>query len=152
MHCEERALNVLEEMSGNNPFHCYHLSFVVLFLWCVVCTILTYTSTANADQEAAATNNSSGSNSKESVSTRSKLPIDPAHFSDKVDWGTFYDPQSIFCGQFDCYKILALDYETEPTTKDITRNYRALGRHWHPDKNKEKGAKERFVVSLFGYA
>ncbi len=137
-------------MSGNNPFPCYHLSLVVLFLWCMVCTILTFP-TANADPEAAATNNSSGNNNKESVTTRTKLPIDPAHFSDKVDWGTFYDPQSIFCGQFDCYKILALDYENEPTTKDITRNYRALGRHWHPDKNKEKGAKERFVVSNFGF-
>jgi hypothetical protein len=125
-----------------------------LIVWCILCTVLTNSSSSADTQEvgsgsasASSTNNSSGSNSRES--TRTKL--DPAHFTDKVDWGTFYDPQSIFCGQFDCYKILALNYENGPTTKDITRNYRALGRHWHPDKNKDKGAKERFVVSdVFG--
>jgi hypothetical protein len=67
------------------------------------------------------------------------------------DWGTYYDPQNIFCGDFDCYKILGFDYESFgkkiPDTKVITKRYRALSREWHPDKSKHKHAKERFVVS-----
>jgi len=142
-------------MRGSNwfPLPFYHLSLVLLIVWCILCTVLTNSSSSADTQEvgsgsasASSTNNSSGSNRE---STRTKL--DPAHFTDRVDWGTFYDPQSIFCGQFDCYKILALNYENEPTTKEITRNYRALGRHWHPDKNKEKGAKERFVKIVRAY-
>lgn len=67
------------------------------------------------------------------------------------DWGSFYDPNNIFCGKFDCYKILCFDYETwgsdPPTLKAITQSYRNLSRKWHPDKNKAKGAREKFVVS-----
>ena len=67
------------------------------------------------------------------------------------DWGTYYDPHSIFCGKFDCYKILGFDYEefgkSPPDTKVITKRYRGLSRYWHPDKNKQKGAKDKFVVS-----
>jgi hypothetical protein len=137
-------------MRGNTWFHLpfYRLSLVLWMVWCILTIVLINSSSADTQEvgsgsaSASSTSSSSGSNKE---STRTK--IDPAHFTDKVDWGTFYDPQSIFCGQFDCYKILALNYENDPTTKDITRNYRALGRHWHPDKNKEKGAKERFVVS-----
>jgi len=87
----------------------------------------------------------------ESKTNNSKFQLDPVHYTDQVDWGSFYDPQSIFCGEFDCYKILALNYGTDPSTKEITRNYRALGRYWHPDKNKEKGAKERFVKIARAY-
>lgn len=65
------------------------------------------------------------------------------------DWGTYYDPQKIFCGKYDCYKILGFDYESfgaqKPDTKTITKRYRALSREWHPDKSKHKNAKERFV-------
>lgn len=66
-----------------------------------------------------------------------------------TDWGTYYDPKSIFCGNFDCYKILGFDFEDygSPDPKEITKRYRALGREWHPDKSKHKEAKERFVVS-----
>ena len=70
---------------------------------------------------------------------------------DEDDWGSFYDPNKVFCGKFDCYKILGFDYETwgahPPTLKEITKSYRALSRKWHPDKNKAKGAREKFVVS-----
>ena len=62
------------------------------------------------------------------------------------DWGSFYDPKGVFCGEFDCYKILGLDHYDKPTTKDITKNFRSLSRVWHPDKNRQKGAKDRFVV------
>lgn len=65
--------------------------------------------------------------------------------ANEEDWGTFYDPQEVFCGKFDCYKILGLDYDDKPTTKEITKNFRSLSRIWHPDKNSQKGAKERFV-------
>jgi fructokinase len=34
-----------------------------------------------------------------------------------------------------------------PTLKAITKSYRNLSRKWHPDKNKAKGAREKFVVS-----
>lgn len=72
---------------------------------------------------------------------------------DHYDWGTYYDPKNIFCGQYDCYKILGFDYESygreKPTTKTITKRYRALSREWHPDKSKHKDAKERFVVRDF---
>jgi len=64
-------------------------------------------------------------------------------------WGTFYDPQSVFCGDYDCYKILGFDHETwgdsPPDSKLITRSYRSLSRRWHPDKNRGKQAKDRFV-------
>jgi DnaJ family protein C protein 25 len=71
---------------------------------------------------------------------------------DHLDWGTYYDPQNIFCGKYDCYKILGLDYEEydakkKPDKQIITKRYRALSREWHPDKSKHKNAKERFVVS-----
>lgn len=81
--------------------------------------------------------------------------LDPKLLDDKADWGTFYDPKDIFCGKYDCYKILGFDFRTfytnRPTTKEITKNYRALSRHWHPDKNSKKGAKERFVKIARAY-
>eukprot|EP00560_Eucampia_antarctica_P000070 CAMPEP_0197832938 /NCGR_PEP_ID=MMETSP1437-20131217/17015_1 /TAXON_ID=49252 ORGANISM="Eucampia antarctica, Strain CCMP1452" /NCGR_SAMPLE_ID=MMETSP1437 /ASSEMBLY_ACC=CAM_ASM_001096 /LENGTH=426 /DNA_ID=CAMNT_0043436619 /DNA_START=63 /DNA_END=1343 /DNA_ORIENTATION=- len=65
------------------------------------------------------------------------------------NWGTYYDPKGIFCGDYDCFRILGFCYEewgkTPPTTKQITQSYRKMGRVWHPDKNTMKGAKERFV-------
>jgi DnaJ family protein C protein 25 len=65
------------------------------------------------------------------------------------DWGSYYDPQAIFCGKFDCYKILGFDYESyrsaKPDKKVITQRYRKLSREWHPDKSKHKNAKDRFV-------
>lgn len=72
-----------------------------------------------------------------------------------MDWGTFYDPKSMFCGKYDCYKILGFDYFTfdkvQPTHKDITKSYRSLSRRFHPDKNRAEGAKERFVMIARAY-
>jgi len=74
---------------------------------------------------------------------------------DEDDWGSFYDPNKVFCGKFDCYKILGFDHETwgshPPTLKEITKSYRALSRKWHPDKNKAKGAREKFVAIAKAY-
>jgi len=71
------------------------------------------------------------------------------------DWGSFYDPNNVFCGKFDCYKILRFDHETwgssPPSLKDITKSYRNLSRKWHPDKNKAKGAREKFVAIAKAY-
>jgi DnaJ homolog subfamily C member 25 len=71
------------------------------------------------------------------------------------DWGSYYDPQNVFCGKFDCYKILGFDYESfgnvKPDTKMITKRYRALSREWHPDKSKHKNAKSRFVKIARAY-
>ena len=75
---------------------------------------------------------------------------DTFNAKDHTDWGSYYDPKNIFCGRYDCYKILGFDYENygkeKPSTKIITKRYRALSREWHPDKSKHKDAKERFVV------
>jgi curved DNA-binding protein CbpA len=70
-----------------------------------------------------------------------------------TDWGTYHDPQNIFCGKYDCYRILGFDYETfgSPDYKVITQHYRALSREWHPDKSKHKDAKERFVKIARAY-
>lgn len=62
-----------------------------------------------------------------------------------IDWGTFYDPRGVFCGKNDCYKILGLDYDDKPSRKEITKHFRSQSLIWHPDKNRNKGAKERFV-------
>lgn len=65
------------------------------------------------------------------------------------NWGTYYDPSNIFCGKYDCYKILGFDYESwgksPPDKKDITQSYRTLSKRWHPDKNKDRGANDRFM-------
>jgi curved DNA-binding protein CbpA len=72
-----------------------------------------------------------------------------------TDWGSYYDPQNVFCGKFDCYKILGFDYESfgrsPPDTKTITKRYRSLSREWHPDKNKRRDAKARFVKIARAY-
>jgi hypothetical protein len=50
-----------------------------------------------------------------------------------ADWGRYYDPQNIFCGQYDCYKILELDYESfgyqqaAPTPKEIWQRWPGPG-------------------------
>ncbi|KAL9183570.1 hypothetical protein ACHAXT_004426 [Thalassiosira profunda] len=71
------------------------------------------------------------------------------------DWGSFYDPNNVFCGKYDCYKILGFDHMTwgsdPPSLKDITKSYRSLSRRWHPDKNKTKGAREKFVAIAKAY-
>jgi len=74
-----------------------------------------------------------------------------------MGWGTFYDPKGEFCGDYDCYKILGFNYEDYidsprgPPMKEITKNYRALSREWHPDKNQARGADEIFVKIAKAY-
>ena len=81
-----------------------------------------------------------------------EAPKDDFDVKSHFDWGTYYDPKSIFCGEYDCYGILGFDFESfnneKPTQKMITKRYRSLSRHWHPDKSKHKDAKERFVVRV----
>lgn len=71
------------------------------------------------------------------------------------NWGSYYDPQGVFCGKYDCYKILGFDYESfgkvKPSTREITKRYRQLSREWHPDKSKHKNAKDRFVKIARAY-
>ena len=72
-----------------------------------------------------------------------------------TEWGSYYDPKNIFCGNYDCYRILGFDYDSfgksPPDTKVITKRYRRLGRIWHPDKSTMKNAKERFVKIARAY-
>ena len=81
-----------------------------------------------------------------------EAPKDTFDVKSHFDWGTYYDPKNVFCGKYDCYGILGFDYESfaqeKPTQKQITKRYRALSRHWHPDKSKHPEAKERFQVRL----
>lgn len=74
-----------------------------------------------------------------------KVEPDTTDTSEEEDWGSFYDPRDVFCGENDCYKILGLDHTTNPDTREITKSFRTLSRIWHPDKNRKKGAKEKFV-------
>ena len=103
---------------------------------------------------------SSSSASTEEVPIKEETQSPKLKQSDKScpssdDWGSFYDPNNIFCGKFDCYKILGFDYEhwgsSPPTLKEITKSYRSLSRLCHPDKNKAKGARENFVVIAKAY-
>eukprot|EP00339_Tiarina_fusa_P017837 CAMPEP_0117007774 /NCGR_PEP_ID=MMETSP0472-20121206/7534_1 /TAXON_ID=693140 ORGANISM="Tiarina fusus, Strain LIS" /NCGR_SAMPLE_ID=MMETSP0472 /ASSEMBLY_ACC=CAM_ASM_000603 /LENGTH=398 /DNA_ID=CAMNT_0004709639 /DNA_START=309 /DNA_END=1505 /DNA_ORIENTATION=- len=93
---------------------------------------------------------------EDSASTPETTPAEDAfNAQDHMDWGSYYDPQNVFCGQYDCYKILGFDYEEfgkeKPDTKVITKRYRSLSREWHPDKSKHKDAKERFVKIARAY-
>lgn len=81
----------------------------------------------------------------------SAIPDDDDKEKEKLDfpeekWGTYYDPNNIFCGQYDCYKILGFDYYAySPDKKEITQSYRSLSKKWHPDKTKDSNAEERFM-------
>eukprot|EP00980_Cylindrotheca_fusiformis_P011876 scaffold2828_cov126-Cylindrotheca_fusiformis.AAC.2 len=92
-----------------------------------------------------------------SPSADESIPVKEDSFNpkDHTDWGSYYDPQNIFCGKYDCYSILGFDYEefgsNRPSTKEITKRYRSLSRAWHPDKSKHKDAKERFVKIARAY-
>lgn len=101
---------------------------------------------------------STDSNPKSAEDSKAKKPSDEEGDNFDVtneDWGTYYDPQNVFCGKYDCYKILGFDYESwgkeKPTTKLITKRYRRLSREWHPDKSKHKNAKEKFVKIARAY-
>jgi DnaJ family protein C protein 25 len=64
-------------------------------------------------------------------------------------WGSYYDPSNVFCGKYDCYKILGFDHEqwgrSPPDKNDLTQSYRMLSKRWHPDKNKDRNANDRFM-------
>ena len=53
---------------------------------------------------------------------------------DDFDRGSYYDPSNIFCGQYDCYKILGFDYESwgksPPNKKELTQSYRQMSKTW----------------------
>ena len=53
-----------------------------------------------------------------------------------------HDPWKKFCGAVLCYDIL--EVAEEATEDAIKKSYRKLAREWHPDKNPEKGAREKF--------
>ena len=115
-------------------------AYYTILLCLLVATLLSPT---NAEET---TTTSSSSSSTTTTSSRPQKPINP-----DTDWGSFYDPKNVFCGKYDCYKILGFDYLTwgndPPSHKEITKSYRSLSRQWHPDKNKARGAREKFVVS-----
>lgn len=92
----------------------------------------------------------------ETKATETQPEEDAFDPKEHTDWGTYHDPQNVFCGKFDCYKILGFDYEsfgsTPPSRKEITQRYRTLSRVWHPDKNKKnKDAKQKFVKIARAY-
>ena len=95
-------------------------------------------------------NNNSNVNNRQARPLAKEVPQDTFDVKSHFEWGTYYDPKSVFCGKYDCYGILGFDYESfaseKPTHKMITKRYRALSRHWHPDKSKHPDAKERFQV------
>jgi len=113
---------------------------------------------AAAEGEAEGSASSSSQGKDEDMRNRKlarEAPKDDFDVKSHFDWGTYYDPKGIFCGEYDCYGILGFDYEKfnneKPTQKIITKRYRALSRHWHPDKSKHKDAKERFVKIARAY-
>lgn len=99
------------------------------------------TNHVNADEAAAEQNETTTQNDKPKEEEKAEFP--------EHKWGTYYDPQNIFCGKHDCYKILGFDYEewgrAAPSKKELTQSYRTMSKIWHPDKNKDKGAKKRFM-------
>ena len=130
----------------------------------------TTTTTASDDSSSSTTTSSSskGNNNgqeeqqqKAKTQEENELPRRPKEVlednfdASSRDWGSYYDPKNIFCGKYDCYKILGFDYDAfgknPPDTKIITKRYRKLSREWHPDKSKHRDAKERFVKIARAY-
>lgn len=120
------------------------------------CLILTSGSAASEEKSPEPENETvaapPATSSSDNETPKSQQPdFDPSN----TNWGSYYDPQNVFCGKFDCYRILGFDYEAfgkvPPDTRDITKRYRALSREWHPDKSKHRDAKERFVKIVRAY-
>jgi hypothetical protein len=53
-----------------------------------------------------------------------------------------HDPWKKFCGKTLCYDVL--EVAEDATESEIKKSYRKLAREWHPDKNPEYGAREKF--------
>ncbi|GKY99749.1 hypothetical protein MPSEU_000928800 [Mayamaea pseudoterrestris] len=123
--------------------------------WLVIA--LTIVSAVTAEGETASSSASPPADSSSEGNAESTPPKKAARTYDfdieNTDWGTYHDPQGVFCGKYDCYKILGFDYENfgSPQQKIITQHYRSLSRHWHPDKSKHPEAKERFVKIARAY-
>jgi len=136
---------------------CRRISFafallaVVFAISCTLAFAQEGSSGAGSDEDGGASATTTASDSSATNNADSPPPkvkrAEPS--GNEADWGSFYDPNKVFCGKYDCYKILGWDHETwgnnPPSLKDITKSYRNLSRKWHPDKNKAKGAREKFV-------
>lgn len=140
----------------------YFLKAILLLALCLAGTVFVL-SDENASpppkEEESANSDGAASDGNPKVESRAarplakEVPLDTFDVKSHFDWGTYYDPKNVFCGKYDCYGILGFDYESfdreKPTQKQITKRYRALSRHWHPDKSKHPEAKERFQVRTF---
>jgi DnaJ family protein C protein 25 len=115
----------------------------------VLCFLLLLCSVTVWAQEETASAETNASSTSDEAEPKKKEPVDDGFDVANENWGTYYDPQNIFCGKFDCYKILGFDFESfgkkHPDKKVITKRYRSLSREWHPDKSKHKDAKNKFV-------
>ncbi|XP_041465890.1 dnaJ homolog subfamily C member 25 homolog isoform X2 [Lytechinus variegatus] len=55
----------------------------------------------------------------------------------------------LYCGKENCYDVLGVSKDAEKS--EIAKNYRQLARKYHPDKNKDAGAEERFQAIATAY-
>lgn len=151
-------MNAKHHPSSSRMSRCRWCIFFLLAVVCAISWSLVHALDEDNDGGAAnaesSTSDASTASSGEASTATSEPPPKAEEnipSGDEKDWGSFYDPNNVFCGKFDCYKILGFDYEQwgndPPSLKDITKSYRSLSRKWHPDKNKAKGAREKFVVS-----
>jgi len=129
-----------------------------LLLLAMMATLCILSSTGGIISSVAAEEEDSTQDKEEDMSNRKlarEAPKDDFDVKSHFEWGTYYDPKNIFCGKYDCYGILGFDYESfekeKPDKKIITKRYRSLSRHWHPDKSKHPEAKERFVKIARAY-
>lgn len=157
-----RNRQVKSSRSACSPMMLSSLKTVRVLLLSLSCLLFLAVIHGQNDEAPNATMGASDQQSSESDSEVPKRPTtaarsknEPDFDTSSTDWGSYYDPQSIFCGKFDCYKILGFDYESfgrnPPDTKTITKRYRSLSRVWHPDKNKRRDAKSRFVKIARAY-
>ena len=115
----------------------------------LLATTATVLSTARAEEQAVDADQTATQQQEAKQEEQQQAPAPSFNAEEHTDWGHYYDPKNIFCGKYDCYRILGFDFEHfgAPEAKEITKRYRQLSRAWHPDKSKHKDAKERFVVS-----
>lgn len=139
------------EMSTRARNAARRLACLVFVLWALL-VALSFPPVYADDDGPSPGSTSSEEDSGSSSTASSQRASSSNENDDEADWGSFYDPNNVFCGQHDCYKILGFDFlnwgSDPPSLKDITKSYRSLSRRWHPDKNKAKGAREKFVVSF----